>query len=126
MKGFRARRAARRQLGSRARIVRHRADGSPVLAVGGRELIHRRHHGASYFRLQLLCSECGRGRVTWRGMRITSADDLAAADPGDVVCDPCLEDRIMTNAEPDMIRAKFTYGNHTDRRGALDESLDEA
>jgi hypothetical protein len=109
MRDARVRRAARRQLGSKARVVRHRSDGLPVLEVDGRELIYRRHHGETYFRLQLVCSNCGRGRVTWRGMRITSAADLAAADPGDVMCDPCTEDRIMANAESDVIRAKFLH-----------------
>ena len=40
------------------------------------------HHGDSYFRLVLLCSNCGRGHVTWRGARITSREELAVADPG--------------------------------------------
>jgi hypothetical protein len=89
--------------------VRRRYDGSPVLDVDGHELIHRRHHGESYFRLQLLCSVCGRSYVTWRGERITSAADLAAAEPGTVVCAPCLEDRLMANAESELVRAKFIH-----------------
>jgi hypothetical protein len=115
MTDVRARRAVRRQLGARGRIVRRRSDGSPVLEVDGRELVHRRHHGDSYFRVQLLCSVCRRGRVTWRGARITSAEELAAVDPGEVMCDACVEDRVMRHAGSHVVRAKFTYRDPTDR-----------
>lgn len=83
-----------------------------MIAVDGHEVIHRVRAGDSYFRLLVLCSVCGRTHVTWRGARITSAEDLAAAQPGDVTCDPCLEDRLMAHADDAVVRARFTHRKH--------------
>ncbi len=96
--------------------MRHRGDGTPVLSVDGHELVHRVRSGDSYFRLQLVCSVCGRTRVTWRGARITSAADLATVQPGEVTCDPCLEDRLMAHADDAVVRARFTHRTGKDRR----------
>jgi hypothetical protein len=99
MRGVRARLAARRQLGSAAHIVSHLPDGSPVVMVDGRELIHRHHQGGSYFRLRVLCASCGRNHITWRGARITTASELARANPGELLCDPCIQARFMDDIE---------------------------
>ena len=94
---------------ARARVVHHRPDGSPILAVNGSELIHRLHRGTSYFRLHVPCAVCGHGRVTWRGWRIISAADLAVAEPGEVLCDACILDRYMEDTEGGSAPDEFSF-----------------
>jgi hypothetical protein len=95
----RAKRAARRVLGVRARRARQRADGSVIVDVNGQVLLYRRHRGRTYFRFVVPCAVCGKAAITWRGARISSAHDLESMHPPPLMCDRCLERRIAAQSE---------------------------
>jgi hypothetical protein len=101
-----ARVAAKKVLGSAGRIVRHRADGAPVVQVDGEDYVYRRHGSERYFRLLVLCSVCRTSQVTWRGPRITADVDLATLDPEPLSCPGCLHDRGAAMADAKTLRAK--------------------